>query len=41
MRWTGNVVRMGERRNASRVFPGNQEVKRPLGRLRIREKNKR
>jgi hypothetical protein len=35
-RWTGNVARMGEKKNASKVFVGKQEVKRPLGRLRIR-----
>jgi hypothetical protein len=31
MRWTGHVVRMGEKRNAYRIFVGRTERKRPLG----------
>jgi hypothetical protein len=34
MRWEGHVARMGEKRNAYRLFVGNPEGKRPLGRLR-------
>jgi hypothetical protein len=32
MRWTGNVARMGEKRNAYRILAGKPEGKRPLGR---------
>jgi hypothetical protein len=35
-RWTGHVARMGEKRNAYRIFVGNPEGKRPLGRPRRR-----
>jgi hypothetical protein len=34
MRWAGHVARMGEKRNAYRVFVGEPEEKRPLGRPR-------
>jgi hypothetical protein len=34
MRWAGNVVRMGEKRNAYRVLMEKPEGKRPLGRSR-------
>ena len=34
MRWTGHVVRMGERRGVYRVLVGKPERKRPLGRPR-------
>jgi hypothetical protein len=36
MRWTGNVARIGENRNAYRIFVGKPEGKRPLGRPRRR-----
>jgi hypothetical protein len=36
MRWTGQVARMGKKRNACRLFVGKPEGKRPLGRLRHR-----
>jgi hypothetical protein len=36
MRWAGHVARMGEKRNACRIFVGNREGKRPLGRPRRR-----
>jgi hypothetical protein len=36
MRWAGHVTRMGETRNAYRIFVGKPEGKRPLGRLRRR-----
>jgi hypothetical protein len=32
MRWAGHVARMGEKRNASRIWVGKPESKRPLGR---------
>jgi hypothetical protein len=31
MRWAGHVTRMGEKRNACRLFMGKPEGKRPLG----------
>jgi hypothetical protein len=31
MRWAGHVARMGETRNAYRIFVGKPEGKRPLG----------
>jgi hypothetical protein len=36
MRWAGYVARMGEKRSAYRIFVGNPEGKRPLGRPRRR-----
>jgi transcription termination factor 2 len=36
MRWAGHVARMGEKRNAYRIFVGKLEGKRPLGRPRRR-----
>jgi hypothetical protein len=36
MRWAGHVARMGEKRNACRIFLGKPEGKRPLGRQRRR-----
>jgi hypothetical protein len=36
MRWAGHVSRMGEKRNAYRLFVGKPEGKRPLGRPRLR-----
>ncbi|KAJ4437434.1 hypothetical protein ANN_17578 [Periplaneta americana] len=36
LRWAGHVARMGESRNAYRVFAGRPEGKRPLGRPRRR-----
>jgi hypothetical protein len=36
MRWAGHVARMGEKRNAYRIWEGNPEGKRPLGRPRHR-----
>jgi hypothetical protein len=36
MRWAGHVARMGEKRNAYRLFVGKREGKRPLGRPRRR-----
>jgi hypothetical protein len=36
LRWAGHVARMGEKRNAYRLFVGNPERKRPLGRPRHR-----
>jgi hypothetical protein len=36
MRWAGHVARMGEKRNAFRIFVGNPEGKRTLGRPRRR-----
>jgi hypothetical protein len=36
MRWTGHVVRMGEKRNAYRILVGKPEGKRPLGSPRRR-----
>jgi hypothetical protein len=34
VRWAGHVARMGEKRNAYRIFVGKPEGKRPLGRTR-------
>jgi hypothetical protein len=34
MRWTGNIARMVEKRNAYRILVGKPEGKRPLGRPR-------
>jgi hypothetical protein len=34
MRRAGHVARMGEKRNAYRIFVGNREGKRPLGKPR-------
>jgi hypothetical protein len=39
MRWTGHVARMGEKRNAYRIFVGKPEGSRPLGRPRRRWAN--
>jgi hypothetical protein len=36
MRWAGHVARMGEERNAFRIFVGKPEGRRPLGRPRRR-----
>jgi hypothetical protein len=36
MSWTGNVARMGEKRNACRILVGKPEGNRPLGRPRRR-----
>jgi hypothetical protein len=36
MRWTGHAARMGEHRNAYRIFVGKPEEKRPVGRSRRR-----
>jgi hypothetical protein len=36
MRWAGHVARIGEKRNAYRLFEGKPEGKRPLGRPRRR-----
>jgi hypothetical protein len=36
MRWAGHVARIGEGRGVYRVFVGNLEGKRPLGRPRRR-----
>jgi hypothetical protein len=36
MRWTGNVARMGEKRNAYSILVGKPEGRRPLGRPRRR-----
>jgi hypothetical protein len=36
MRWVRHVARMGEKRNACRIFVGKPEGKRPLGRNRCR-----
>jgi hypothetical protein len=36
MRWAGQVARMGEKRNAYRLFVGRLEGRRPLGRPRRR-----
>ena len=36
MRWTGHVVRMGERRGLYRVLVGKPEGNRPLGRPKRR-----
>jgi hypothetical protein len=36
MRYAGYVARMGENRNAYRIFAGKPEGKRPLGRSRRR-----
>jgi hypothetical protein len=36
MRWAGHVARIGEKRNAYRLFVGKPEGKRPLGRPRRR-----
>jgi hypothetical protein len=34
MRWVGHIARMREKRNSYRIFVGNPEEKRPLGRPR-------
>jgi hypothetical protein len=39
MRWAGHVARMGEKRNAYRIFVGKPEGTRPLGRPRCRWKD--
>jgi hypothetical protein len=36
MRWEGHIARMGEKRNAYRLWVGKPEGKRPLGRPRHR-----
>jgi hypothetical protein len=36
MRWAEHVARMGEKRNAYRIFVGKPERKTPLGRPRCR-----
>jgi hypothetical protein len=36
MKWAGYVARLGEKRNAYRIFVGNPEGKRLLGRQRCR-----
>jgi hypothetical protein len=36
LRWSGHVVRMGERRGVYRILVGKTEGKRPLGRPRLR-----
>jgi hypothetical protein len=36
IRWAGYVARIGEKRNAYRIFVGKPEEKRPLGRPRPR-----
>jgi hypothetical protein len=36
MRWTGQVARMGETRNAYKILVGKREGKRPLGRPRCK-----
>jgi hypothetical protein len=36
IRWAGHVARMGEKRNAYRLFVGKPERKRPIGRPRRR-----
>jgi hypothetical protein len=36
MRWAGHVARMGEKRNAYRIFVGKPGGKTPLGRRRRR-----
>jgi hypothetical protein len=36
IRWTGNVARRGEKRNACKIFVGRPEGKRPQRRLRRR-----
>jgi hypothetical protein len=35
-RWTGQVARMGKKRNVYTIFVGNPEEKRPLARRRYR-----
>jgi hypothetical protein len=40
MRWVGHVARMGEERGMYRVLVGKPEVKRPLGRPRLRWEDK-
>jgi hypothetical protein len=39
MRWIGHVARMGEKRNAYRIFVGKLKGKRPMGRPRGRGVN--
>jgi hypothetical protein len=39
MRWTGHVTRMGEMKNAYKIFVGKPEWNRALGRLRGRWKD--
>jgi hypothetical protein len=36
MRWTGNIARMGKKRNAYRVWVGKPKAKRAVGRPRPR-----
>ena len=36
MKWAGHVARMGEVRGVHRVLVGKPQVKRPLGRPRLR-----
>jgi hypothetical protein len=36
MRWVGNVVRMGDKRNVYRLLVGKPKRKRPLGGLKSR-----
>ena len=36
MRWAGHVAHIGERRGVYRIFVGNPEGRRPLGRCRQR-----
>jgi hypothetical protein len=39
MRWAWNKARMGKKLNTHRIFVGNQEGKRPVGRARYRWDN--
>lgn len=39
MRWTGQVARMGEKRNSHRVLVGEPEGKTQLGRSKCRWEN--
>ena len=39
MRWAGHVTRMGESRGVYRVLVGKPELKRPLGRPRLRRED--
>jgi hypothetical protein len=40
MRWVRQVTHMGEKRNPYRILVGKQQLKKPLGRPRLRLEDK-
>ncbi|PSN33468.1 hypothetical protein C0J52_24439 [Blattella germanica] len=39
LRWAGHVARMGNERGVRRIFEGNPEGKKPVGRPRMKWEN--